>query len=272
VTLAMPRAGRLWVVAGIGSLLLGGAILVAVTGFGGVTSSPAAEVQPPSISAPAGASGTPAAPSPSMGPQLAAAMPLTGDCLGCHETSDGIGTKPIPALAHPLDGWRDCTACHAADRLVKTAPGHSGIHADECLNCHVATTAAAPARPHPDHSNAACLECHGTKAPLPVSMTAKPEAACWVCHRSTRAEAPDRPHPLPAGQTCRSCHTAGEVGALPVDHVARSDASCTVCHAVSPAGAPMAPHDLPSRSDVCVFCHGQAAPSAGTPELSASGG
>jgi hypothetical protein len=103
-------------------------------------------------------------------------------------------------------------------------------------------------------------------------MTAKPEAACWVCHRSTRAEAPDRPHPLPAGQTCRSCHTAGEVGALPVDHVARSDASCTVCHAVSPAGAPMAPHDLPSRTDLCVFCHGQSTPSAGAPELPAGGG
>jgi hypothetical protein len=64
-------------------------------------------------------------------------MQTLTDCKACH-TSDagGVGTKDIPALAHPLEGWTDCTGCHAPDKLVQTAPGHTGLHKDQCTVCH----------------------------------------------------------------------------------------------------------------------------------------
>ena len=60
----------------------------------------------------------------------------------------GVGTKAIPALAHPLQGWTDCTGCHAPDKLVQTAPGHTGIHKAQCTVCHTKFSAPAPDRPH----------------------------------------------------------------------------------------------------------------------------
>ena len=82
--------------------------------------------------------------SPSASPSSAMAlspigieMPADSDCAACHVTTSGtVGTRPIPQLAHPLWGFRDCTACHSNDSLVKTAPGHSGLHRDQCLVCH----------------------------------------------------------------------------------------------------------------------------------------
>ncbi len=53
-------------------------------------------------------------------------MPDT-ECMACHlDPSGAIGVARATVLAHPLEGWKDCTACHADDRLVRTAPGHSG--------------------------------------------------------------------------------------------------------------------------------------------------
>ncbi len=113
----------------------------------------------------------------------AADMPIGGDCLPCHATnSGGVAVISPPALAHPLKGWTDCSACHSPGRLVQTAPGHSGIHADQCLLCHKASEGPAPSRPHPGGANMDCLSCHGTLAPLPEHMTAR-AGNCWLCHR-----------------------------------------------------------------------------------------
>jgi hypothetical protein len=143
--------------------------------------------------------GRPAAtPSPSPSPWLIATapgqvrMPDTANCAACHvNTSGTVGVNPIPVIAHPVDGWRQCTACHATDRLVKTAPGHSGIHADECLVCHTRSSAAAPAPKHPAMPNVDCLVCHGSSAPLPHDMATKASTLCWLCHHSpTSSPAP----------------------------------------------------------------------------------
>jgi hypothetical protein len=115
-------------------------------------------------------------------------MAPDSDCAACHLTQTGVvGTKAIPDLAHPLWGWRECTACHANDSLVKTAPGHSGMHKDDCLVCHQAppTTGLpthAPLRPEHMGGQQPCTSCHGLDehAPLPEAM--KGRENCWVCH------------------------------------------------------------------------------------------
>lgn len=115
-------------------------------------------------------------------------MSANADCGACHLTASGaVGTKTIPVMAHPLWGWRDCTACHATDRLVATAPGHSGLHRDECLVCHKVPDAAAlasrpPLRPEHMGNTQPCTSCHGEDehAPLPASMQGRNN--CWICH------------------------------------------------------------------------------------------
>jgi hypothetical protein len=116
-------------------------------------------------------------------------IPADSNCAACHLTaSGGVGTKPIPVMAHPLAGWRDCTACHAEASLVKTAPGHSSLHKDDCLICHqtrVEAGASAVPQLRPEHMGVAkaCTSCHGVDdhAPLPASMAGRGDN-CWICH------------------------------------------------------------------------------------------
>ena len=192
-------------------------------------------------------------------------MTLRGDCKACHlATGGGVGTKPIPALAHPLEGWTDCTGCHAPDKLVQTAPGHTGIHKDQCTVCQTKYSAPAPNRPHPAELQLDCLSCHGTtKAHLPSTMAGWKDTTCWLCHRATDNPAPQVPHTLSLTVSCRSCHTAGKTGALPASHATRIDDTCTACHLPDPSAPPVAPHDLASRAGQCLFCHDPGARSPG---------
>jgi hypothetical protein len=123
-------------------------------------------------------------------------MPAGADCKACHETTGGvIGIKDIPAIPHPVNGWPVCTACHDNARLVQTAPGHSGIHADQCQICHTVSLGAAPPPAHPILPNADCLSCHGVTAPLPADMAHRPRQYCWLCHLSSNAS-PDSGWPV----------------------------------------------------------------------------
>jgi hypothetical protein len=129
---------------------------------------------------------TPAPTSPMAGAPIGISMPPEANCSACHLDAGGVvGTRPIPALAHPLEGWTDCTACHAENRLVETAPGHSSLHKDDCLTCHSVPSAEAPAPPRPHHlvSGQACVSCHGSEAPLPTDMAGRNN--CWLCHAGT---------------------------------------------------------------------------------------
>jgi hypothetical protein len=119
-----------------------------------------------------------------------ARMPAGADCRACHISTAGtVAATSIPALAHPLEGWTSCTACHAPERLVPTAPGHSGIHATECLYCHRDSSPAAPPRPHTALQTTGCLTCHGSSAPLPASMSTRSETTCWLCHQTRQSAA-----------------------------------------------------------------------------------
>ncbi|HEU5203882.1 MAG TPA: hypothetical protein VFU17_06255 [Candidatus Limnocylindrales bacterium] len=124
---------------------------------------------------------TPGASAAALAP-MAVRIPADSDCAGCHAPGDAIAITDVPRMAHPIDGWRDCTACHADDRLVRTAPGHSGIHRQLCLACHREPDPDASALPRPHHvvPGKACIACHGSSAPLPTDMTGR--ANCWVCH------------------------------------------------------------------------------------------
>lgn len=161
---------------GLGSFLL----LVAVPDIAGQTSlipTPTPEPTPP----------------PKSGMALSPVgieMPPDANCEACHVTTTGVvGTRQIPPMAHPLTGWRDCTACHSLGSLVVTAPGHSSLHKDECLICHQTQDAAgtatkAPMRPeHMGEGGALCTDCHGVDehAPMPESMKDR-GSNCWICH------------------------------------------------------------------------------------------
>jgi len=150
-----------------------------------------------------GALGLLPTPSPTVGPAASAspasgmalspigiAMPSDADCGACHDTTNGsVGVKDIPLMAHPRKGFTDCTACHAPDGLVKTAPGHSSLHKTDCLVCHkenpnLASASPAPMRPeHMGSTGKACTSCHGIDkhAPLPADMAARGNN-CWICH------------------------------------------------------------------------------------------
>ncbi len=116
------------------------------------------------------------------------AMPPNTDCNACHTSSTGgIGVKTPPYLGHPLQGFANCTACHNPTGLVKTAPGHSSLHANECLICHqenpnLTSMSQAPLRPQ-HMSGEACTNCHGVDqhAPLPSAMAGRGDN-CWICH------------------------------------------------------------------------------------------
>lgn len=112
-------------------------------------------------------------------------MPEGADCAACHVTDGGvIGVKSIPTIAHPVHGWAECTGCHANDSLVATAPGHTGIHADQCLICHRDSSKPAPTPRHPTLPDSDCLACHGPLVPLPSNMVDRPATLCWLCHHS----------------------------------------------------------------------------------------
>ncbi len=188
------------------------------------------------------------APSPSEIDMNGALIPANSDCSGCHLTNVGvIGLRPIPAMGHPLEGWSQCTACHAPSGLVQTAPGHRGIHANECLTCHQPGNLPAPlSRPHRALQNMDCLDCHGKVAPLPADMTHRSQKVCWLCHRLPDVAPPVPAHATVTGETdCLSCHVAGKVGALPKDHASRRTSECLLCHELPLPGASAGPSDRP---------------------------
>jgi hypothetical protein len=159
-------------------------------------------------------------------------LPPDADCAACHQTSGGVAAVDVPRIAHPLRGWTDCTACHANDRLVATAPGHTGLHATDCLICHEPADLPAPlSRPHRELQNKDCLACHGKTEPLPEDMAHRAQSVCWLCHRLPEEQPPIPQHAIVAGQTdCLSCHVAGAEGPLPADHSSRTVTECLLCH------------------------------------------
>lgn len=172
----------------------------------------------------------------SMGP---AHIPTSSSCLLCHETGGEAGLKPIPALGHPIEGWRQCAACHTGERLGRTAPGHEGIPEEECLHCHVeAKPGPAITQPHSELQDQHCLDCHGDYIHLPGSHVGRNQTECWLCHKPQPLPPPEYPHDHDTRLTCRNCHQSEQVGLLPIDHALRDDTTCLLCHEILRATPP----------------------------------
>jgi hypothetical protein len=169
-------------------------------------------------------------------------IPTNNDCALCHEAGGSTGVKTVPAVLHPIEGWRRCVTCHTDTDLGRQAPGHTGIAEEECLNCHK-TGEAGPAitRPHAELASATCLSCHGTVAHLPSSMASSDESDCILCHKPADLPPPQFPHADDAALGCRSCHQSEQVGGLPIDHALRADRTCLLCHDIVTAAAPIVP-------------------------------
>ncbi len=270
MTAKQARRAALVVVAIVAAVGIGAALGIGIASSGLVDPlvgrvSPATPTPGTSTVAPDASPATSAASPTASGaghsaPPLAATlvMPAGADCLGCHTTAaGGVGTATVPPIGHPLAGWTSCTACHSNDSLVKTAPGHSGIHADQCLLCHTATTPAAVDRPHSASQDVPCLSCHGKTAPLPDSMKNRSETTCWLCHQATAVQAPPYPHPTPADGICLTCHSAARLGALPADHADRTNSMCSACHSPAANQPPKVSHNMAALVGMCTFCHGE---------------
>jgi hypothetical protein len=193
----------------------------------------------PAASAPAEGS------SPSSSPALMqmglAHIPTSSACVLCHGAGGEV--KVVPAILHPLEGWRRCLVCHTNEDIGRKAPGHEGIAEEECLNCHkVSQGGPAITQPHAKLQDQKCLSCHGGVAHLPSSMASSREEDCVLCHKPTALPPPSYPHEADARLTCRTCHQSAEVGGLPIDHALRGDDTCLLCHELayktSASGAP----------------------------------
>lgn len=173
-------------------------------------------------------------------------IPTSSSCLLCHETGGSGGLKTIPAIGHPLEGWRRCVTCHTDEDLGRSAPGHTDIPEVECLNCHkLPPEGPSITQPHSELQDQQCLDCHGTFAHLPTSMVAKDENECWLCHRPTELPPPEYPHVLEPAIGCRECHQSAQTGGLPIDHALREDSTCLLCHEIN-ATPPSAGARLPT--------------------------
>lgn len=181
-------------------------------------------------------------------------IPTSSNCVLCHKSGGQVGLKAVPAVLHPIEGWRRCTVCHTNESLGRKAPGHDGIPEEECLNCHkVAQAGPAITQPHAALHDQQCLDCHGGVAHLPSSMASSREQDCVLCHKPASLPPPSYPHAADVRLSCRSCHQSAEVGQLPIDHALRSDSTCLLCHDIKqapsaslPGGASPPPSAAPS--------------------------
>lgn len=109
-------------------------------------------------------------------------VPANSDCKGCHGT-DAISIPNVPTMAHPVEGWTNCLSCHNDTGLVKTAPGHAGIHKEACLMCHKPPTNPETALKRPHHMpDTDCTSCHNGKGSAPLPQLMADRKNCWVCH------------------------------------------------------------------------------------------
>ena len=200
----------------------------------------------------------------------------TGDCSGCHETSDWNSTA-LPAGHMPNPGNQQCTVCHIAApgnyaTLAANSVLHTGISSG-CAQCHGGATAltfynnndnpksAVLSPPHiPAFTGTDCSNCHSSSTYAtgtfgPMNMTQATHAG--------------------VGTTCNTCHEAGlsfYMGAAspglqgrPADHTAGQQVApndCSLCHTTANWITTVLPtgHMPNPANQACNVCH-TAAPS-----------
>jgi len=209
-------------------------------------------------------------------PPTGTAQQQTGDCSGCHNTTNWNSTA-LPAGHMPNPGNQQCTLCHTAApsnyaTLASNAVLHTGITTG-CAQCHGGATAltfynnndnpksAVLSPPHiPAFSGTDCSSCHSSTTYAvggfgPMNMTQATHSG--------------------VGSTCNPCHEAGlsfYMGAAnpglqgrPADHTTGQQASpndCNLCHTPANWNTTVLPtgHMPNPGNQACNVCH-TAAPS-----------
>jgi cytochrome c553 len=196
---------------------------------------------------------------------------VSGDCSGCHETTDW-NTTALPAGHMPNPGNQVCATCHTAApgnfaTLAANSVLHTGITSG-CAQCHGGATAltfynnndnpksGVLTPPHiPAFSGSDCSSCHSSTTYAvgsfgPMNMT-------QATHSTV-------------GTTCNRCHEAGlnfYMGAAnpglqgrPADHtsgqmVAPND--CSLCHTTANWNSTSLPagHMPNPANQACAVCH-----------------
>jgi len=196
----------------------------------------------------------------------------TGDCSGCHETTDWTSTA-LPAGHMPNPGGQQCTVCHTSAPsnyavLASNAILHTGITTG-CAQCHGGTTALTFYNNN-DNPKAAVL--------TPPHIPAFTGTDCSNCHTTTTYAAgsfgpmnmTQATHAALGSTACVSCHEAGlsfYMGAAspglqgrPTDHtqgqqVAPND--CSLCHTTANWSTTVLPtgHMPNPANQACNTCH-----------------
>jgi len=195
----------------------------------------------------------------------------TGDCSGCHETTDWTSTA-LPAGHMPNPGNQQCNVCHiAAPGNYATLAANSVLHqgiSTGCAQCHGGATAltfynnndnpksGVLSPPHiPAFTGTDCSNCHSSTTYAvgtfgPMNMTQATHAG--------------------VGTTCITCHEAGlsfYMGAAspalqgrPADHTAGQQVApndCSLCHTTANWSTTVLPtgHMPNPANQVCNVCH-----------------
>jgi hypothetical protein len=198
---------------------------------------------------------------------------VSGDCSGCHETTDWIATA-LPVGHMPNPGGQACAVCHLAaptnykTPFASTAVLHTGITTG-CAQCHGATQlsfynndlvikSGVLTPPHiPAFTGTDCSACHApnfvTGGFGPMNMTQATHAGvgstCDGCHEANlsfymgaanpglQGRPADHTGSLAAPNDCSKCHTTANWNstALPAGHMPNpANQACSVCHTTSP--------------------------------------
>ncbi|MFI4866903.1 MAG: cytochrome c3 family protein [Steroidobacterales bacterium] len=196
---------------------------------------------------------------------------VTGDCSGCHETTDWNSTA-LPAGHMPNPGGQACTVCHIAvpnyATLASIAVLHTGITSG-CAQCHGATSQltfynnndnpkdGVLTPPHiPYLAGSDCSSCHAANYVAggfgPTNMSAAKHAfvptTCDTCHEAGLGGSFYLGASTPALQGRPPDHTTGQM-------VAPND--CSICHTTANWNSTALPagHMPNPASDACTVCH-----------------
>jgi hypothetical protein len=195
---------------------------------------------------------------------------VTGDCSGCHETTDW-NTTALPAGHMPNPGNQACATCHTAApsnyaTLAAISVLHTGITGG-CAQCHGGATALTFYNNNDNPLSASTLS--------PAHIPAFTGEDCSACHTSNYVTGGFGPMNMTqathagVGSTCNGCHEAGlnfymgsanpKLQGRPADHTGNmaAPADCSGCHTTANWNSTTLPagHMPNPGNQVCNTCH-----------------
>ena len=195
---------------------------------------------------------------------------VTGDCSGCHETTDW-NTTALPAGHMPNPGNQACATCHTAApsnyaTLAAISVLHTGITGG-CAQCHGGATALTFYNNNDNPLSASTLS--------PSHIPAFTGEDCSACHTPNYVTGGFGPMNMTqathtgVGSTCNNCHEAGlnfymgsanpKLQGRPADHTGNmaAPADCSGCHTTANWNSTVLPagHMPNPGNQVCNTCH-----------------